>query len=171
MSSRGRRDPSTAWPEPAAPLSGATRSILVVDDDPAMLTIAARVLSRDGAAVTMAGSGRDALRMIADGHVAPTVLLTDIDMPAMTGIELAARVAALRPGVRILMMTADPESAEAARRHRDEVGSVLLKPFTADALLAAVRQSADQYEPVSEPEPGQATAPDPGLRLADGTGG
>ena len=55
----------------------------------------------------------------------------------MTGIELAARVRALRPGIQVVMMTADPASAEAARDRPDLVGRVLVKPITADELLAA----------------------------------
>jgi CheY-like chemotaxis protein len=112
-------------------------SILVVDDDPAVLGLIDAVLRRAGAEVTAVGSGRAALRAIADGTCRPTLLLTDIDMPGMSGIELSARVSALRPGIQVLMMTGDPNSAVAARDRPDLVARVLSKPITVGELLDA----------------------------------
>ena len=114
-----------------------TPSVLVVDDDPAVLQLVERVLRRAGAEVIAVENGRAALRAVADGVSKPSLLLTAIELPAMTGIELAARVRALRPGIQVVMMTADPASAEAARDRPDLVGRVLVKPITADELLAA----------------------------------
>jgi CheY-like chemotaxis protein len=121
-------------------------SILVVDDDPAVLQFVELVLRRAGAEVTAVGSGRAALRAIADGVSKPTTLLTAIELPAMTGIELSARVRALRPGIQVVMMTADRASAEAARDRPDLVGWVLLKPMTAGELLAATGLAAAEVE-------------------------
>jgi CheY-like chemotaxis protein len=143
MSSPGPLDPPAIAEEQTGSGSAATRSILVVDADRAVVAGLARLLRRDGAAVAVAHEGREALRAIADGRVRPTVLLTDLDLPGMSGIELAARVAAMRPGIHIVMMTGDPERAEAARRHRAEVGSVLLKPVSGTELLAAIRGPGD----------------------------
>jgi CheY-like chemotaxis protein len=112
-------------------------SILVVDDDPTVLGLVGGVLRRAGADVTAVSSGRAALRVIADGTCRPTLLVTDIDMPGMTGIELSARVRALRPAIRVVMMTGDPLSAEAARDRPDLVMRVLLKPVTVGELLDA----------------------------------
>jgi CheY-like chemotaxis protein len=112
-------------------------SILVVDDDLATLRMINRVLRRAGAEVTAVGDGRAALRAIADGTCRPTLLLTDIDMPEMSGIELSARVRAFRPEVRVVMMTSDPVSADAARDRPDLVMRVLLKPITVEELLEA----------------------------------
>jgi CheY-like chemotaxis protein len=72
--------------------------------------------------------------------------LTAIELPAMTGIELSARISALRPGIQVVMMTADPASAEAARDRPDLVGRVLLKPMTAGDLLAATGLAAAEVE-------------------------
>jgi CheY-like chemotaxis protein len=114
-----------------------TLSILVVDDDPAVLGLVQRVLRRAGAEVTAMPTGRAALRAIADGSCRPSVLLTDIEMPGMSGIELSARVRALRPGVTVVMMTGDEASADAARERPDLVARVILKPATVSELLAA----------------------------------
>lgn len=137
MASHGRPDAASTEGSPAR-AQGLARSILVVDDDPGVLALVSRILRRAGGEVTTATSGGEALRLIAGGHVQAGLLLTDIDMPGMTGIELAARMVALRPGIRVVMMTGDPRSAEAARQHPDLVEAVLVKPITIEDVLAAV---------------------------------
>lgn len=138
MAPHGPSDSPRVAEDPRAARGQATSlAILVVDDDPVVLELTSRLLRRAGATVTSLGGGRAAVRAIADGVIRPAVLITDIEMPEMSGIELSARVAALRPGVRIVMMTGDPGSAAAARAHPTEVADVLLKPFTTAELLAA----------------------------------
>jgi CheY-like chemotaxis protein len=64
--------------------------------------------------------------------------VTDIDMPGMTGIELAARLTAERPAVQVILMTGDVASAERARAS-GFIAAVLLKPFSTADLRDAVR--------------------------------
>jgi CheY-like chemotaxis protein len=123
------------------------RVVLVVDDEPAVRDWVARVLERAGIPGVLAADGREALRLVVDGRVRPAVLLTDIEMPGMTGVELAARLLAARPGLRVVMMTGDPERAAAARSHTSIVATVLLKPIAIDDLLAAVRPDATSLVP------------------------
>lgn len=111
--------------------------ILVVDDDPSVRRFVTRALRRAGAEVTEAADGREALRAIADGRAKPTLLVTDIEMPMMSGIELSARATALRPGIRVVLMTGSPSSAATARGHASQVESVLLKPVSMAELLDA----------------------------------
>jgi CheY-like chemotaxis protein len=115
---------------------------LVVDDEPVIRAYVARALTLAGVVVAVAASGREALRLVAEDRVRPAVLVTDIEMPGMTGIELAARVLALRPTIRVVMMTADPERADAARRHPSIVDDVLMKPMRIEELVSAVRPTA-----------------------------
>jgi CheY-like chemotaxis protein len=143
MAGRGSAGPSRVAPAAIkARQPKLTSSILVVDDDPIVLAVVSRVLRRAGALVTEATNGRDALRAVAGGETRPTILLTDVDMPEMNGIELAARIRSMRPKVAVVLMTGDPASAAAARAHPDQVGAVLLKPITTDELLLAVRRAA-----------------------------
>ena len=114
-------------------------SVLVVDDEPVIRAFIARALTLAGIDVAVAANGREALRLVADGHVRPSVVVTDIEMPTMTGIELAARLLALRPALRIVMMTGDPDRAAAARGHPSIVDEVLLKPIRSRDLVEAVR--------------------------------
>jgi two-component system CheB/CheR fusion protein len=148
MARDGPGHPRAEPPDRPAGRPAVMPSILVVDDDPAVLQFVERVLRAAGAEVTAAGSGRAALRAIADGVSKPSLLLTAIELPAMTGIELSARVRALRPGIEVLMMTADQASAAAARDRPDLVWWVLLKPLTAGDLLAATGLAAAEVESV-----------------------
>lgn len=117
-------------------------TVLVVDDEAIVRADIARILTGAGLSVAVADGGRAALRLIADGRVRPAVVVTDIEMPEMSGVELAARLLALRPTIRIVMMTRDPERAATARRHPSIVDEVLIKPVGADELVAAVRPPA-----------------------------
>jgi CheY-like chemotaxis protein len=135
--SRGLRPGSRDDTRPAD--KGANLSVLVVDDEPVIRAFIARALTLAGIDVAVAANGREALRLVADGQVRPSVVVTDIEMPAMTGIELAARLLALRPALRIVMMTGDPERAAAARGHPSIVDEVLLKPIRSHDLVEAVR--------------------------------
>lgn len=116
--------------------------VLVVDDEPVIRAYVSRALTVAGFEVVVAANGREALRLVAEGRVRPTVVVTDIEMPGMTGIELAARLLALRPALRIVMMTGDPIRAEAARGHPSIVDEVLLKPMQTEALIEAVRPTS-----------------------------
>jgi DNA-binding NtrC family response regulator len=120
---------------------GSVRAVLVVDADPEVRSTACRALEAAAMVAVGAADGKQALRLVAGGTVRPDVLLTTIELPTMSGIELAARVQALRPGVRVVMMTGDADRAAAARDHRSIVATVLMKPLDADALLAAVEPS------------------------------
>jgi CheY-like chemotaxis protein len=122
--------------------------VLVVDDEPVIRAFVARALTLAGLDVAVAASGPEALQLVADGRVRPAVIVTDIEMPGMTGIELAARLLAMRPTLRIVMMTGDKERAKAARGHPSIVDEVLLKPMRTEELVRAVR-----------PTPGRAAVP------------
>ena len=135
----GREAPDAeAPPDPSGGLA-----VLVVDDDPVIRAYVARALTLAGFEVAVASDGRDALRLVVDGRVRPAVVVTDIDMPGMSGVELVARLLALRPALRVVMMTGDEESAQAARGHPSIVDEVLLKPMRIEELVRAVRPTPD----------------------------
>jgi CheY-like chemotaxis protein len=116
--------------------------VLVVDDEAVVRAYVARALTVAGMDVAVAADGREALRLVAEDRVRPKVVVTDIEMPAMTGVELAARLLAIRPSIRIVMMSGDPERAEAARRHPAIVDEVILKPMRIEVVVDAVRAAA-----------------------------
>ncbi|MDO6414683.1 MHYT domain-containing protein [Sphingomonas sp. BIUV-7] len=109
-------------------------TVLVVDDDPLVLTNTAALLEDLGHRPITAGSGAEALdRLIYDA--VPDLVVTDQLMPGMTGLELIARIRADRPGLPVLLVSgyADLAPADAPDVH------LLTKPFTQRSLAQAVR--------------------------------
>jgi two-component system cell cycle sensor histidine kinase/response regulator CckA len=115
--------------------------VLVVDDDPAVLEVAARVLERAGYRVLQAGEGSEALRVARDHQGGIDLVLTDVVMPGMNGLELGERLARERPETRFLYMSAYTE--DEALRYGVEVArtNFLGKPFSLEELAQAVRQA------------------------------
>jgi CheY-like chemotaxis protein len=93
-----------AAPQLPAPSGARTGTILMVDDDELVAASTAAMLEDLGYAVVTRHSAKDALEALSSGTV-PDLLLTDQAMPVMTGVELAAQVRRLRPGLPILLAT------------------------------------------------------------------
>ena len=116
--------------------TGNGQMILVVDDEPAVLAAAARILRDHGYATLEAASYEQAITLAESREL--QLLLTDSVMPRMSGAALADRITGLRPGVPVLYMTgydpgASPGGSDPAAR--------IQKPFTAQTLLQAVQQA------------------------------
>jgi len=122
----------------ATGLPASRRPIVVVDDDPASVARIGRILVEAGHPTITATGGRSALHQVFGSSLEPVLLICAIEMSEMSGIELAARLTAARPGVRVLLISADPRSVERAREHLPEVDGALLKPFSSDELREAV---------------------------------
>jgi two-component system, cell cycle sensor histidine kinase and response regulator CckA len=124
-------------PRDSSPGSG---TILLVEDDPSVRHITARILRRHGYIVLEASRPSEARAVCAAGdHV--DLLLTDLVMPEMTGVKLADELTLRRPGLRVLYMTgyagATLNQAQSDLLEPEE--RVIQKPFTSDALLDRVR--------------------------------
>ncbi|TMC60107.1 MAG: response regulator [Chloroflexi bacterium] len=130
------RDPEATTPAPESRIAPAR--ILVVDDEPGVRRFVTDALRSSGYEVVGASTGREALAAIYGETRTPTLLLTDIEMPGMSGVELAARIRADRPGIRVILMTGREASAARARERAGLVEGVLLKPFGLAELLHAV---------------------------------
>jgi two-component system cell cycle sensor histidine kinase/response regulator CckA len=113
--------------------------ILVVDDDPEVLALARDILGAEGYSVLEGAGGEDALR-VAKGHAGPIhLLLTDVVMPGMNGPELADRLRATRPEIKVLFMSAFTSELVAA--YGVFPGDPLIsKPFTVMGLAQRVRR-------------------------------
>jgi CheY-like chemotaxis protein len=121
-----------------------THTILVVDDDREVLSLAVDVLRMAGYTVLSTIDPRHALRL-ARTHAEPLhLLLTDVVMPLMNGLQLAAEVRVLRPEVKILLMSAyRTKEIDDYRMRLGLRGLFLDKPFTVVALTRAVRSLLD----------------------------
>jgi two-component system sensor histidine kinase EvgS len=126
--------------EPKAASEGhASESILLVEDEDVVRDLAHEVLEEKGYTVLAARHAGEAL-LVAERHPGPIdLLLTDVVMPHMGGRELAQRVVAQRPRVKVLYVSGYTDDAVLRHGVMEAEVAFLQKPFTAAALLAQVR--------------------------------
>jgi CheY-like chemotaxis protein len=119
-------------PTPSRPMS-----VLIVDDEPSVLKFVERVLSEAGYRTAVAGDGPEALQT-ASKMDEFDILVTDVMMPQMSGDELARRMRAERPSIKVLYLTgfSDQLFKEKVTLWADE--AFLDKPCTVKGLLQAV---------------------------------
>ncbi len=120
--------------------------ILVVDDDPEIVSFVKRGLAYEGYTVDTAADGTEALARARDRE--PDLVVLDIMMPGIDGIEVAKR---LRQGgdVPILMLTAKGTVADKVAGLESGADDYLVKPFAFDELLARVRALLRRQQPTS----------------------
>jgi response regulator RpfG family c-di-GMP phosphodiesterase len=116
--------------------------VLVVDDEPAITIALAKKLRRDGYDCLTAGSGEEALRRLASDDL--DVVITDVRMPGMSGIDLLKEVKRRDPAVQVILMTAYTDIGFAVDALRHKADDYLLKPFNLGELSASVAQSVEQ---------------------------
>ena len=119
-------------------MSGAAPRILVVEDEAGIRETIVEILLEEGYSVAVAVDGVDALTAVA--NAAPDAILLDLMLPRLDGFGVVAALQqrGLRPGIPIVVATADGHAREKAARLGAEAW--LAKPFSIDALLAAVAQ-------------------------------
>ena len=113
--------------------------VLVVDDEPTVRRLARRVLLEDGFEVIEAADGAEALELV-DGSGAPLrVVVSDIVMPKLNGVQLLQRLSITHPELPVILMSgyAGPELAQ---RGIQAPCSLLVKPFKPEELVAEVRR-------------------------------
>jgi hypothetical protein len=120
-----------------------TETILFVEDDEALRRLGRDVLERSGYTVLSAGDGEEALEL-AQSYPDPIhLLMTDVLLPKLGGIELAERLAALRPRLKTLY-TSGYDDAAADREGARAGTSFLQKPYGIEALVGALRELFDR---------------------------
>jgi CheY-like chemotaxis protein len=116
----------------------AQAAALVVDDDAAVRAILVRMLRLLGYPVLSAAGGPEALEAAAR-HPGPLrLVVTDLDMPGMTGSEVARALAAVRPDTPVLFVSGRPAPRELSEAVVGRPAAFLAKPFTLDGLRSAV---------------------------------
>ncbi len=121
-----------------------TETVLLVEDDEAIRSVTSAILRSLGYQIYAVGGGREALEFIEGERPAPIdLLLTDIVMPSMGGRELAERLLAKRPDLRVLFMSGYVDDPVILHAVQEASIPFLEKPFTRDGLAKKVREALD----------------------------
>ncbi len=138
-------EPTAEMPAPPAMVSRTgSETILVVDDEEQVRRLLSRGLELGNYRVIEAAGGQEAIAIVEQEPV--DLVLTDIAMPVMSGVELANRLHAIRADLPVIFVSGHPFEMVAQDQGQDIIapGRFLQKPFKVDTMLALVRQALDQ---------------------------
>jgi DNA-binding NtrC family response regulator len=124
--------------------------ILVVDDEASARSGLAKLLEQEGYEVDTAADGLLALELVAEK--APRLIVTDLKMPNMDGMELVAKVREQTPEIPTIVTTAFNDLSSAVQAMRAGAEDYLTKPIDFDVLLIAVERALQRRELVEEAE-------------------
>ena len=132
-----------------APLPRGRERILIVDDEPELATVAQKMLENLGYETYAQTSSTEALKIFRF-HLPEKpfdLVLTDLTMPQLTGLDLAGNLLSLQPDLPIILCTGFKEKMTSEEAKRLGIQKLLLKPFTIQALAMATRQVLDENMP------------------------
>lgn len=130
-------------PVKAKPLISGSESILIVDDEPALTIIAQRKLSELGYRVTTRTSSIEAKELFKMRSEDFDLVLTDMTMPHMTGLQLARQMIALRPDIPIILCTGYSHQISKENAKTMGINEFIMKPISWQELAATVRNALD----------------------------
>jgi len=142
--------PRVGTPAPSSPPKPATtvpprgsEMILVVEDEDAVRSLICGILKRQGYTVLRAKNGGEALLVCEQHHGKISLMISDITMPGMTGVELARRFSTIRPEMKVLLMSGYAETAIHHQRILAPSVPFIEKPFVPQVLSRKVREVLD----------------------------
>jgi len=124
--------------------SGKNPSILIVDDESGILQTLEILLRAEGFTPHVARGGREALEKIP--QLSPDIVLTDVRMPQVTGVEVLAAARAHDPEVPVILMTAQATLQTAMQAVNEGAFYYIQKPFRNDELVAILRRAAEHRQ-------------------------
>ena len=135
--------------EKSAPVSqkSSAETILLVEDEPAILTMTQNMLQRQGYRVLAAGSSREALRLAQEHAGNVHLLVTDVVMPEMNGRDLARALLSQHPNLKRLFMSGHTADVLALHGMLDEGVLFIQKPFTRKILLDKILEALETQKP------------------------
>ncbi|MEM6971947.1 MAG: ATP-binding protein [Pseudomonadota bacterium] len=136
--------PERAAAPPAVDLTGAGR-VLLVEDEAAVRSFAARALRLRGYDVTMAEEAEEALSILEDGDTAFDLIVSDVMMPGMDGPTFVGRAREMMPDVRVLFVSGYAEEAFRKQIERPDY-AFLAKPFSLSELTAKIKEVLQQTD-------------------------
>ena len=123
-------------------------TLLVADDDPGLRESLDRTLTREGYRVVLASDGNAALERLQAGGI--DLVLTDLKMPGLTGIEVLRAAKAIAPDVDVILLTAFGTVEEAVKAMKEGAYDFLTKPFQRAQVLRLIRQALERRELIQQ---------------------
>jgi CheY-like chemotaxis protein len=145
-----RVEPEDELTEAPAPSSGSIRgseTILLVEDEDAVRSVASRVLLNQGYTVIQARNGEEALQLLDELGDTVDLILTDVVMPDMGGLALAGELRARWPDLKLLYMSGYAEGDKLEPGMQESPTFFLPKPFSAEDLVLKVREALEAKLP------------------------
>jgi PAS domain S-box-containing protein len=127
-----------------SPLPTGSERLLVVDDEEVITSLLKAVLTQLGYQVTATNDSQKALALIADTPSAFDLLITDMTMPHLTGLELTTKALAIRPDLPIILCTGFSELVNKEQARTIGIRAYLMKPVSVYELAIAVRKALDE---------------------------
>lgn len=146
----------------SAPLPAQGATILVVDDQRVARRLLYRVLTEEGYRVFEAASAEEALSVLELAHRYVHLIMLDVVMPAVDGVQLGRHILSRWPSLRLLYMSGHPAEILVKHGLKDAQVHFLAKPFTHDELMGKIELAIDRrvasprHDAEGTPEPGRA---------------
>jgi len=115
--------------------------VLLVEDDEAARSRLAREITKEGFVVLTAENGRKAMEIFVDEN--PQIVVTDLKMPEMTGMEVLIRVKQLSPATQVILMSSYGDLDTVIEALREGVMDYIKKPVDLDLLIRALRRAQE----------------------------
>lgn len=128
---------------PESPVVGGNETVLVVEDEPQVLKLSRQALGKYGYTILAAQTPEEALQIVREHTQKIHLLVTDVIMPGFNGKELAEKIKAVKPGVKILFMSGYSEDIISRRDILVEGIDFMQKPFSIKAFAGKVREILD----------------------------
>ena len=141
----------SGMPANRQPVPGDGEVVMVVEDHDALRALVERMLQVANYEVVGAANPAAAIELAKDPAQPLDVVLTDVLMPGMSGVELVARLDDLRPGLPVVYMSANPAHVHDAQLAVGTIAAVLEKPFSTGQLLDALQAALSATEATAEP--------------------
>jgi CheY-like chemotaxis protein len=128
----------------ASTLKVHAQALLIVDDEPLMTDLFRQFMTKRGYRVLTASSGPEALAVVQTAQGEVNLVITDMTMPGMDGLEMARRLRELRPDLPVLIATGHDNSETPLPSN---VVGIIQKPYQNRVLAERIQQILDQHAP------------------------
>jgi CheY-like chemotaxis protein len=143
---RGETDALPTPTNPEMPMARGRETVLVVEDDKAMLEISQIMLEELDYHVLTASLPEEAIRLACEYDGMIDLLLTDVVMPGMNGRKMAEKILSLHPGLKVLFMSGYTADVVVHDTMLEEGAHFIEKPFSLQELAAKLRQTFDRHK-------------------------